>query len=719
MSRSGPGFESELRISSKLGIAVLVGVGVVLALTSECWSDPSGRTKALLLAFVFYVASALVWLLDSRVIWMSRWFTVVALVILIHLGNAWLDIPGVLTLVVIPIGLTAGLIGLPAAAAVAVGETVLLGLRPGWIVADANWASVVVPLVGVWMTLGMMYAVYRPVYGVAQWSWEHFQRAQASLEEVRDRQAELKQVLEDLADANRQLTRLNAVAQGLRQVAEDARRAKEQFVANVSHELRTPLNMIVGFSEMIVQAPDIYGGNIPSNLLADLDVVLRNSQHLSKLIDDVLDLSQIEAGQMALTKERASLQELVEAATIAVRPLFDSKGLYLKVEIPDDLPLVFCDPTRIRQVVLNLLSNAGRFTQRGGVHLRAWQEGPFVVASVADTGSGIAPESMDKLFQPFQQLDGSIRRRYGGSGLGLSISKSFIELHGGRIWVKSEEGVGTTFVFRLPIDPPPPLDSGASRWFSPYLQYEERTHPSMAPAPIIHPRFVVQETGNALQRLLTRYLDGVETVPVASPQEAIRELARVPAHALLVNGVSMSIDETLQSFGESTVLPYGIPVITCYIPALSDSAGALGVADYLVKPVSRAVLLAALDRLGFEGKTLLLVDDEPEALRLFRRMLLSSGRGYRILKATDGQEAMRILCEQRPDAILLPVIVISARDPMGQPIVSNVLAVSQRGGLSTSQLLACIESISGVLSTVRQAGGPAQTKRLFGQPVSG
>ena len=172
--------------------------------------------------------------------------------------------------------------------------------------------------------------------------------------------------LEDLASANVQLARLNQLAQGMRHAAEDARRAKEEFVANVSHELRTPPNMIVGFSEMMLQAPQTYGKKIPSALLADLAVIQRNSQHLSSLIDDVLDLSQIEVGKMALTKERVAFQEVVQAAVTAVRPLFDSKGLHLKTEVPGDLPLVFCDRTRIREVVLNLLSNAGRFTEHGG-----------------------------------------------------------------------------------------------------------------------------------------------------------------------------------------------------------------------------------------------------------------------------------------------------------------------------------------------------------------
>jgi K+-sensing histidine kinase KdpD len=156
------------------------------------------------------------------------------------------------------------------------------------------------------------------------------------------------------------------VAQGLRQTAEEARAAKQQFVANVSHELRTPLNMIIGFSEMILGSPRSYGRRIPGALLADLAVIQRNATHLSELVDDVLDMSQIEADQMALAKEHVAFAEIVEAAATAVRPLFDSKGLYLQTEIQDDLPLVFCDPTRMREVMLEPAEQRGRFTEEGG-----------------------------------------------------------------------------------------------------------------------------------------------------------------------------------------------------------------------------------------------------------------------------------------------------------------------------------------------------------------
>ena len=152
---------------------------------------------------------------------------------------------------------------------------------------------------------------------------------------------------------------------------------------------------------------------------------------------------------MALSKEHVRFSEIVEDATVSVRPLFDLKGLYLQAEVAEDLPRVFCDRTRIREVLLNLLSNAGRFTESGGVHLRVWQEGNNVVVATADTGPGIAAEDLAKLFEPFQQVEVTRRQRYGGSGLGLAIARQIVEAHGGRIWAQDRPGSGTTISFTL------------------------------------------------------------------------------------------------------------------------------------------------------------------------------------------------------------------------------------------------------------------------------
>ncbi|MBI2941934.1 MAG: response regulator [Chloroflexi bacterium] len=563
----------------------------------------------------------------------------------------WGGVGAAILLMSLPVGLATLLIGARGGALAATACTLFLLTPNEWLRLDGTVR--VTTILNVWGTVGLVGLASRPLLTTLQWSWSSYERSRALLEQARDTQAELKQTLQDLVEANSQLTRLNRVAHALRQAAEDARRAKQQFAANISHELRTPLNMIVGFTEMIMTAPKSYG-DIPPALLADLDVILRNSQHLASLISDVLDLSQLDAGQTTLLKERVAFTELVEAAATAVRPLYASKGLHLQTEMQDDL-VVFCDRTRIREVLLNLLINAGRFTERGGVRVRVCQDENDAVISVADTGPGIATEDQDQVFEPFRQLDSSLRRRDGGVGLGLSISKSFVELHGGKMWLTSEKGCGATFFFSLPVDPPAPLESGLARWLDPSWEYKQRSRRSRLPPTIVRPRVVVLEAGRALQRLVSRHLGEIEVVPVTSLEEAAQELTRVPAKALLIN--APSVGEALQRLNSAGCLPNHTPSFVCSVPGPHEAARVLGVADYLVKPISRSELLAAVERLTFRGKTVLIVDDEPDAQRLFRRMLISADQDYRVLRATDGRHAMSILREEHPDLVLLDLVM--------------------------------------------------------------
>ena len=633
-----------------------------------------------------------------------------------------------LCLLMLPVGLGTLLISIPFGLTSAIALSLLLLFPPGAL-PTIDVEVQIIALIGIWSTIGMIGVTLNPLLRITQWAWTGYERSHEALERTRDYQQQLHETVKDLNDANAQLTRLNRLAQALRQTAEDERRAKEHFVANVSHELRTPLNMIIGFCEMIMEAPQTYGEDIPSALLADLDVVLRNSQHLSGLINDVLDLSQIEAGQMALTRERVSLTEIVQSAVTAVHPLFASKRLYLKIELPENLPDIFCDHIRIREVMLNLLSNAGRFTERGGVNVKAWQQGNNIVVSVTDTGPGISPEGQTRIFRPFEQLDGSIRRRYGGTGLGLSISKSFVEAHNGELWVDSQEGQGTTFFFRLPVDPPKPLGGEFMRWFNPDYQPEQRARPTNLQALPVIPRWIIVEQGDAMQRLFSRYIDGTEFIPIATLEKAVEALCQAPTQALLVN--DLDVRHALQRLEEEVNLPYGVPAIICSIPGIAQATNGLGVSDYLIKPISREALLSALKRLQRDIHTVLVVDDEPDALKLFRRMLASTEGGYRVLRASNGRQALEVLQQQAPDVILLdlampemdgfqflkireqeaswrdiPIILISARDPFGQPIVSNALAVTAAGGLSVHQILESVKALSAILSPSR-AGGNA------------
>jgi CheY-like chemotaxis protein len=388
------------------------------------------------------------------------------------------------------------------------------------------------------------------------------------------------------------------------------------------------------------------------------------------------------------------------------------------------LPDVFCDRTRVREVLLNLLSNAGRFTEHGGVRVNVKRHGDDLLIAITDTGRGIATGDLERLFQPFQQADGTIRRRYGGTGLGLSISKRFVELHGGKIWVESQEGRGSTFYIRLPLAPEAVASSSPGsayvRALQPGWEYLPRTQTSTAPRLMPRPRLSVVESGDVVQRLLERYLDGIEIAPARDLEAALGQMAEEPSQALLINAPSVS---AVLPRVQAAQLPPGLPTIICSVPEVHQSARELGAMDYLVKPVARVDLLAALERLELRGNTVLVVDDEPEALQLFRRMLASAEPGYRVLRARDGIEGLKILREERPDALLMdlampgmdgfrlleaksqdagisdiPVIILSARDPTGYPVISSVVVATRTGGLSAPHLLECVKALTEILS---------------------
>lgn len=731
--------------------ATFAGSLALLGMTMRASNPAVPVVSALIMLGLLLTA----WLVRKRSVAAAAIILVIATLVGVLLDGIWGGVGASLALLAIPVGLTTIFFGAAWGSLIATFCTLLLytHLFPGsaWM---TQWGMVVpedlrtVAVVLVWSTVAVLWITLRPLLTAVEAAWAHSERNQRLLEQTRDAQVQLKQVLEDLSSANMQLTRLNQLANGLHQEAESARRAKEEFVANVSHELRTPLNMIIGFSRMIVQTPEVYGARaIPPALLSDLTVILRNSQHLSSLVDDVLDLSQIEADRMALSRERTDLREVVETALSVVRPLYESKHLALASEIEDDLPLLSLDRTRIREVLLNLLSNAGRFTERGGVTVRVDREGADVRIAVTDTGPGIASADLTKLFRPFSQLDDSLSRRHGGTGLGLTLSKRFVELHGGRMWLESELGAGSTFSFSLPIEPAPVAVGGPARWLTPSWSMVTRTRSSQLPLAETRPRFIVLDAAGTLSRLASRYLDGCEIVSVPDVCAARRALEEMPAQALLV-----ADPDALENAGvdqEATALngvTGDLPIILCPIPATGwsnrsgegEPASANGVAqgeddqitDYIVKPVSQEALLAAVTAtlrasgVNPEGPaTILLADDEPDELRLFWRMLSASGGRYRILTANNGAEAYEILQNERPDLILsdlvmpvmdgfqlaaaknampkgreIPMVILSARDPQGQPIVAESVTAWRTGGLSVSQILQCIEALSIILS---------------------
>jgi PAS domain S-box-containing protein len=365
-------------------------------------------------------------------------------------------------------------------------------------------------------------------------------------------------------------------------------RVKSQFLANMSHELRTPLNSIIGFSRVILKGID---GPLTEQQGQDLTSIYNSGRHLLELINDILDMSKIEAGKMEMIFEEVDLREVFRGVMSTTSGLVkDKPGIQLLEELADPLPTVSADATRVRQVMMNLVSNAAKFTEAGSITLRAQtveereprtdQFVRFVQISVIDTGSGIAEKDMHKLFEAFSQVDASPTRKVGGTGLGLSICRRMIELHGGRIWAESEIGRGSNFSFTLPVyqkETPPPPEAGQA-------------------AP---PTVLVVEDDQGLVGLYRRYLEphGYKVVAVDKSTDTLSRTAIHRPVAIVLDVIMPNRDgwQVLADLkeNESTRL---IPVIVCTIVSDRERAMRLGAADYLNKPILEADLLQALEK---------------------------------------------------------------------------------------------------------------------------
>ncbi|HHX43125.1 MAG TPA: hybrid sensor histidine kinase/response regulator [Chloroflexi bacterium] len=710
-----PEFRSEFQVSLKPFILLILLPGAFLGL--EAWSlpEPSGLLN---LALLSVVVSVVAWCLDDWKPLVGRWFYVLWLTLVVVLARAYLPLAGLLSLIALATALATPLISLPAAGLVALGQTILLcGLPAHVIGADAG--EIATALVLSWLLVGALVASYLPIVRVSRWSWDYYRRTLALLEEARGRQVKLKQALADLTYANRQLALVNEKLAAARLMAEQAQRTKAAFVANVSHEFRTPLNMIIGLIDLVTESPEVYGPKLPAALHQDLEIVRRNCEHLASMINDVLDLSQIEAGRLALHKEWVDWREVIDRALQIVRPLLVKKRIALHVSIPEVLPLVYCDRTRIRQVILNLLSNAARFTHEGSITVTVRTESQFVVISVRDTGPGISAEDVSRIFEPFRQGSFQRRREQGGSGLGLCISKQFVELHGGKMWLQSELGHGSTFSFRIPMCSPADPVAGAYRWIS--GDWEERPSYAEPPDARLEQRMVVCDATGELQPILSRYTDHVEFVTVADVEAAAREMHACPAQAVLLNAPA---PERLLDLAErARVAIPDTPILGCSLPARTQPALLAGATAYLLKPLRRAELAAVLDRLDLREGTVLVVDDDGDALQLLQRMLLACSPTLEVRTAASAGHALEEFRRSPPDLLLLdivmedvdgwgvleimrreerwrdiPVVVVSAQDVQDQPLMSQVFFATMGQGLSINKLLHCSRAVSTLLT---------------------
>jgi signal transduction histidine kinase len=263
-----------------------------------------------------------------------------------------------------------------------------------------------------------------------------------------EKQIELAQTFADQAVIASENARLFEEIQEKSRQVEEASRHKSQFLANMSHELRTPLNAILGYAELVLDG--IYG-DAPEKMRNVLERIQTNGKHLLGLINDVLDLSKIEAGQLTLTLNDYSIKDMMHGVYVAVEPLAGNKKLNFKLEVPPNLPPARGDERRLSQVLLNLVGNAIKFTDTGEVAMKASAANGSYTIAVADTGPGIAEADQAKIFEEFQQSDSTHTKAKGGTGLGLAIAKQIVEMHGGRLWVESTLGTGSTFFFTIPL----------------------------------------------------------------------------------------------------------------------------------------------------------------------------------------------------------------------------------------------------------------------------
>ena len=687
-------------------------LGSFLAILDRTTSPPPSLTA---LGMLILLLGAAVALLRGRNESAAAWLLTLGSLALVPLVLVWFPGADVYPLLLLPA--IFGMLTLGASAALVAASLATIALFLAF--PAANSATLL------WSTGGLLWAVVlllttagRSQASVLTHLWQNYTESQQLLEEARDRQVQLKQAMEDLDLANREVMRLNDLLTAAREAVEEARRTKEEFVANVSHELRTPLNMIIGFSDEILQRPQFYADGLPDDLLDDVTSIRRNSAHLANLVDDVLDLVEADTGFTRLNKSWTSMEEVIREAVEAVGIFFEKKGVRLSVDVPADLPPVHCDHIRIRQVVLNLLSNAARFTQQGITRVTAREQDGNVIISVSDTGPGMDTSTIQRLFEPFQQADPSIRRRYGGTGLGLTISKRFLEMHGGHIWIESEVGVGTTVFFSLPVQQQQTAAS-PRRWFSPYQEYEPRTQPSLVPRDRPAPQVMVQEQGRVLSDLIRHYLPEIEVTTV-QPSELETVIKTEAMIALVLN--QMPANDGGHASFTVPQMAFDVPIFSCWVPEREAGMQASGIEDYLVKPIQRPELISSIQRIAPEARRILLVEDDTEARQLFGRMLAVPPQPYEVMPAADGEEGMRLMREWRPDLVLLdlimpgmdgfavlaakaeeepirdiPVIVISAKDPQREPIMSSALTLRRQQGLSARDLTMALRAVIAAL----------------------
>ena len=431
-------------------------------------------------------------------------------------------------------------------------------------------------------------------------------------------------------------------AQRAKLAAEAANQAKSSFLANMSHELRTPLNAIIGYSEMLQEEMEDLGQD---ELIPDLGKIHSAGRHLLTLINDVLDISKIEAGKMDLFIEAFDIGSMVSDVVSTIQPLVGKNGNALAVDCAAGIGSMEADLTKVRQTLFNLLSNASKFTHDGTITLTSRRDGPWIVFAVADTGIGMTAEELDKLFQAFQQADASTTRKFGGTGLGLAISRTFCRMMGGDITVASQPGHGTTFTVRLPAAV---TETKASR------------PPGEADPAASQPLVLVIDDDAVARDLLGRFLEenGFRARFAADGPLGL-EMARTLRPAAITLDVMMpgmdgwSVLTALKTDPDLAM----IPVIMVSVVENQALGYALGAHHFMSKPIDRDQLAEVLSRFKDRGpiEHILVVEDDHTNREMLRRMLAKEG--WSVVEAANGRIALERVTETIPDLILLDLMM--------------------------------------------------------------
>ncbi|MDX2079471.1 MAG: response regulator [Terrimicrobiaceae bacterium] len=508
----------------------------------------------------------------------------------------------------------------------------------------------------------------------------------------------LSQALETAEDAR-------AEALNARDAAESANRTKSAFLANMSHELRTPMNAIIGYSEMLIED----AGDRP-DFIPDLNKIRSAGKHLLGLINDVLDLSKIEAGKMTLFLETFEIRTMVDDVASTIQPLVEKNSNVLVVDCPDNAGSMRADLTKVRQTLFNLLGNAAKFTQNGRITLRVQRSSERVSFSVSDTGIGMTEEQMSRLFQAFTQADESTTRKYGGTGLGLVISRKFCEMMNGTIRVESTPGAGTTFTVDLPGD----VDANAAP--------QPAAAPAATPAPGNRSILIIDDDPDSLD-LLARNLRkaGYEVLTAGTGIDGLRIAREHKPAAITLDVMMPGMDGwTVLTSLKSDPATADIPVLMVTMLQQSDMGYSLGASEFLTKPVEPKRLVDLLRKHAvLPSAPVLIVDDDAENRALLRRLI--EREGFVADEAENGSVALERLAARLPAVVLLdlmmpvmdgfaflesvrqtpafqkiPVIVITAKDLTENDLTllrGRVEQVVQKGAIDRDTLLRQIETL--------------------------